>query len=258
MYAIAQLGFPGRVGVTMRCRVLLGVGAVTWAALTLIGTVLAGTTMAHSRHSGCAPQGAVVYAQSHRAEVYQLAAHPVFGCVTGSGRRVKLGIDEECAPAPGGCPQGVVPGGSRPVTSCHRAADLGCGSIASVALAANIVAYDEFRNEGERREVHFMSVRNLRTGRVLHRFKLGTNEDVQEVVVTRTGATAWVEFNREPGCFSFGHDGNRCYGTFSIYTVGTSGFRALALNLATEPRLTLTDADLTWTWGDQGSSTTLA
>jgi hypothetical protein len=214
--------------------------------------------MGAPRHTGCAPQGAVVFAQSRGAEIYKLTAQPVLGCVAGFGRRVKLGIDEECAPAPGRCPQGVVPGGSRPATSCRRAVDLGCGVIASVALTAKIVAYDEFRNEGERQEIHFMSVRNLRTGRMLHRFKLGTNEDVQEIVVTRAGATAWVEFNREPGCFSFGHAGNRCYGTFSIYMVGTSGFRALALNLTTEPKLTLTGARLTWALGGQRSSTTLA
>jgi hypothetical protein len=214
--------------------------------------------MAHSHHTGCAPQGAVIFAQSRRAEVYKLAIQPVFVCVAGFGRRVQLGIEEECAPVPGRCPQGVVPGGSHPATSCRRAANLRCGVIASVGLAANIVAYDEFRNEGARQGVHFMSVRSLRNGRVLHRFKLGTDEDVQEIVVTRTGATAWVEFNREPGCFSFGHDGNRCYGTFSIYMVGASGFRALALNLATEPTLTLTGVRLTWTLGGQRSSTTLA
>ncbi len=240
----------------MTTRALLDVGAVTSAALALMGTVLAGTTMAHSHYTGCAPQ-AIIFAQSRRAEVYERASQPVFGCVAGFGRRVQLGIGELCTPVPKGCPQGVVPGGSRPATSCRRAADLGCGVIASVALEANIVAYDEFRNEGARQEVHFMSVRSLPNGRVLHRFKLGTNEDVQEIVVTRTGATAWVEFNREPGCFSFGHDGNRCYGTFSIDMVGASGFRALAVNLASEPTLTLTGARLTWASGGQQSSTML-
>lgn len=136
--------------------------------------------------------------------------------------------------------------------------DLRCGLIASVALAGSIVAYDEFRNEGSLQEVHLMSVRSLRNGRMLHRYKLGTDEDVQQIVLTPTGAIAWVEFNREPGCFSFGHDGNRCYGTFSIYSVSKSGFRALALNLATEPTLSLASARLTWTAGSQRSSTTLA
>jgi hypothetical protein len=236
---------------------LLGMGVATSAALLLIGTVLAGKTMARSYYTGCAPKATLIFAQSRRAEVYERVAQPVFGCVVGFGRRVQLGIGEECAPVPKGCPQGVVPGGSRPVTSCRRAADLGCGVIASVALGANIVAYDEFRNEGARQEVHFMSVRSLPNGHVLHHFRLGTNEDVQEIVVTRTGATAWVEFNREPGCFSFGHDGNRCYGTFSIYTVGASGFRALAVNLTTEPTLTLAGDHLTWVLAGQQSSTML-
>jgi hypothetical protein len=213
--------------------------------------------MAHPPHVACAPQGAVIYAKSRTTEVYKLPAQPVFGCVTGSRRRVQLGADEDCAPEPGGCPQGVVPGGARPTTSCRSAADLRCGLIASVGLAASVVAYDEFRNEGSRREVHIMSVRSLRNGRMLHRFKLGTDEDVQEIVLTPTGSTAWVEFNREPDCFSFGHDGNRCYGTFSIYAVGASGFHALALNLASEPTLSLAGACLTWAAGGQHSSTTL-
>ena len=102
-----------------------------------------------------------------------------------------------------------------------------------------------------------MSVRSLRNGRMLHRFKLNTNEDVQQIVLTPTGATAWIEFNREPGCFSFGHDGNRCYGTFSIYAVGKSGFRTLALNLTAEPTLSLVGIRLRWTAGVQGSTTTL-
>jgi hypothetical protein len=128
---------------------------------------------------------------------------------------------------------------------------------ASVALDTNVVAYDEFRNDGAHQEVHFLSVRSLPTGRVLHHFELGTNEDVQEIVVARTGATAWVEFDREPGCFSFGHDGNRCYGTFSIYMVGASGFRPLAMNLTAEPTLTLAGDRLAWASGGQQASTML-
>ena len=132
-----------------------------------------------------------------------------------------------------------------------------------MGLAGSVVAYDEFRNEGSRQGIHLMSVRSLRSGRMLHRFKLRTVEyaqveDVQEIVLTPAGATAWVEFNPEPGCSSFGHDGNRCYGTFSIYAVGASGFRALAVDLAAEPTLSLAGARLTWSAGGQRSSTTLA
>lgn len=129
---------------------MLGVGAVASAALGFTGTVLAGTTMADSRHNGCARQATIIVAQSRRAELYERAGQPVFGCVAGVGRRVQLGIGEACASTPKGCPQGVVPGGSRPATSCRRAANLGCGVIASVALEANVVAYDEFRNEAAR------------------------------------------------------------------------------------------------------------
>jgi hypothetical protein len=228
--------------------------------LTCVGAMLTGTALAHPPPAGCAPQGAAIYAKSRTTEVYELAVQPVFGCVAGTRRRVRrvqLGSGEDCAPEPGHCPQGVVPGGARPIISCRSAADLGCGLIASVGLAGSVVAYDEYRNEGSRQEVHMMSVRSLRNGRMLHRFMLGTDEDVQEIVLTRAGATAWVEFNREPGCFSFGHDGNRCYGTFSIYAVGTSGFHPLALNLAAEPTLSLAGARLTWTAGSESSSTPL-
>ncbi len=228
------------------------------ATVICIGATLASSTAAHPQRTGCAPQGAMIFAKSRAAEVYELTRQRVVGCIAGSGRHVQLGIGELCAPVPGRCPQGVVPGGARPATSCRSAADLRCGLLASVGLAGSVVAYDEFRNDRSLQEVHFMSVRNLRNGRMLHRFKLSTNEDVQQIVLTQTGATAWVEFNREPGCFSFGHDGNRCYGTFSIYAVGKSGFRALALSLIAEPTLSLAGPRLTWTAGGHGSTTTLA
>jgi hypothetical protein len=238
----------------MRLKAWLVTGAVT---LTCVMAIPDGTAIAHPPR-GCARQGASIYATSRTAEVYKVAAQPAFACVIGSRRRIQLGIEEDCAPEPGHCPQGVVPPGDVRRSSCRRAAELGCGSIASVGLAATVVAYDEFRSEGSHQEIHIMSVRRLRTGRVLHRFKLGTGEDVQEIVVTPTAATAWIEFNREPGCFSWGHAGNRCYGTYSIYAVDASGFHALALNLAAEPTLSLTGARLTWTAAGQSSSTTLA
>jgi hypothetical protein len=199
----------------------------------------------------------VIFGKNHAAEVFE-TAQGVYACMIGSGRHIQIGVGEDCPPLPGRCPQGVVPGGGRLSTSCRTAADLRCGLIATLGLAGSVVAYDEFRNEASRQEVHFMSVRSVRTGRMLHRFRLGTNEDVQEIVLTPTAATAWVEFNREPGCYSFGHSGSRCYGTFSIYAVGRSGFRVLALNLATEPTLSLAGDRLTWATGDERSSTKLA
>jgi hypothetical protein len=234
--------------------------------LVCIAATVAAAAIAHPRQTRCAPRGATIYAKDRSAEVYQLADQLVFGCATDSRVRVQLGIEELCQPEsghnPGRCPQGVVPPGGRRETSCRSGSSLGCGPIASVRLAGSVVAYDEFRNEGSRQQIHFMSVRSLRSDRMLHHIKLPTVEyaqveDVQEIVLTPGGATAWVEFNSEPGCSSWGHDGNRCFGTFSIYAVSSSEFRPLALSLAAEPTLNLTGNRLTWTAGLQSSTTTL-
>ncbi|HXW59308.1 MAG TPA: hypothetical protein VEJ23_07500 [Solirubrobacteraceae bacterium] len=108
-----------------------------------------------------------------------------------------------------------------------------------------------------------MTVRSLRNGRTFHRFRIGEEEQtqqeaVQQIVVTPTTATAWVEFHPEVGCLSHGYLGNSCRGTFSIYAIGRAGSRTLATNLAAQPTPSLNGTDLTWTAGGQRSSTMLA
>ncbi len=158
--------------------------------VTVVGAVSVGR--ANQRRVGpvaCPPARARVLVRNSQAVVY--AHRPMFageqvavsGCVRGGARTIGLGETE-----PGSC------------------AHSGCGGSGEFTLAGVMVAYDEGFSS-EQAQTDEVVVRNLRTGRVVHKAPTGTvsepepNESdtgvgpVYRLVLQSDGAVAWTVNN---------------------------------------------------------------
>ncbi|HST32279.1 MAG TPA: hypothetical protein VLJ80_02050 [Solirubrobacteraceae bacterium] len=156
--------------------------ALAGAFVLVLGSAApAGATPRH-RVSRCAPGHARTIVSNARVQVYA-AMEPgggstnVYGCAYGSSHVYELGL----APY-----------------RCLSAA--GCGATEQEVLAGDLVAYERF-SETRSLTSWELIVRNLRTGRVLHKVGTGLPLDgvetvgvgpVTAIVLERDGAVAWI------------------------------------------------------------------
>ncbi len=217
--------------------------AVVTVVAVLITAVPAGGA-AGSRKSApkCPPKHWPVLVADAQAQLY---VHPasivepftpaeVYGCAYATKRSYDLG------PAPGECGGG---GG-------------GCAGVEHEVLAGPVVAYEEFGASNEHGTAEWVVVvRNLRTGRVLHREATGmpsapSSENVGvgatvAIVVKSDGAVAWTN-----------EDESRT--SYQVHAVDESGSRLLASGGDIDPHsLALAGSTLYWTQGGQPYSAPL-
>jgi hypothetical protein len=156
------------------------------------------------------------------------------GCAYDTKRSYDLG------PAPGKCGGG---GG-------------GCASVRHEVLAGPVVAYEEFGANNEHGTADWLVVvRDLRTGRLLHREPTGTRTTTPSdvgagptiaIVVKSDGAVAWVLKT------------NADEGLYQVHAVDKSGSRLLASGSDIDPHaLALAGSTLYWTQGGQPFSAPL-
>lgn len=141
----------------------------------------------------------------------------------------------------------------------------GANGIALLKLSGPMVAFDEFSSvnalppaeRGFRRDL--VVVRDLRTGRTLHRIPSGVPESgevgvgvgyVARLVLKDDGAAAWTAYDEERS--TVGHD------FIDVEVVDASGTRLVESGFTIDPRsLRLTGSKLTWLEGSESRSTTL-
>jgi hypothetical protein len=206
------------------------------AAALLLGIVFPGTAVARAHHPApvsCSGTRGRVVAADAQAIVYRarnrLSQPEVFGCLSGRRQAYSLGAVPECTSS-------------------------GCGGVERTpVLAGPIVAYAE---QASLRccERWFVVVRDLRTGRVLHRLPTGPSSAVgqvgagatKEIVVKADGAVAWLV------------GGGGAAGVSQIFAADQGGTRMVA----TGPdiaggSLALVESTLYWTQSEKPFSTTL-
>jgi hypothetical protein len=221
----------------MRRNALTTTSAISMLALLLSASAGA----AHSPHPASEKcrrgRGHTIVANA-RAQLYEaenkLSEHEIYGCAYG-GRQV-YGL-------------GPLPSGS----------SSGAGGVEEEVLTGTIAAYEKFSITSNTPNSSGPSswlviVRDLRTGRVLHRVPTGTSTSPEDVgggftsgiVVKNDGAVAWiVEIRYHPV-------------EFEIHVVDRQGSRILASGTNVDPQsLALAGSTLYWTQGGKPSSTTL-
>ncbi len=182
---------------------------------------------------------AELYIVKERLPPYQEPEPVVRGCAYGSRRSYLLGEAEEH------------PGGS---------AGGGSSSVKLETLAGSVVAYtptgSSVRNGKERASV-LMVVRNLRTGRVLHKVttsmfaKPDAGPDsvgpIDSIVIKSDGSVSWIVGTGYPDDIEY-----------HLYAIDQSGSRLLASGSNIEPySLALAGSTLYWTRGGQPFSAPL-
>jgi hypothetical protein len=201
------------------------------ALATLVLLLTASPSAARVRHTTamkCSPGHSHVIAADSQAQVYEVTegeALAVRGCLYGAKRSFPLGGPVICGGGGGGAP---------------------CGGMEHFTLNGAYVAYEENSSEHMYGEpVHseyIVVVRNLHTGRVLHRAPTGTPlkprpdyigvGNVVAIVVKSDGAVAWIADDYE-----------RTLGTgtlsvtpyFDVEAVDKSGSRLLASGADIDP-----------------------
>ncbi|MGP0101712.1 MAG: hypothetical protein ACLPUT_08855 [Solirubrobacteraceae bacterium] len=141
-------------------------------AIVLPLLTAAPTCYAHVRpakHASCPALKHALVADA-QAEVYETegrSEREMFACAYASGHAYPLGPKPEPGTSSGG------------------------GGVEKVTLSGSVVGYEEFvvRTEGSSRWT--VIVRDLRTGRVLHRAD-STGSFVQDIVLKSDGAVAWI------------------------------------------------------------------
>jgi len=172
----------------------------------------------------------------------------VRGCVDGHKRSYAIGDPVECSG-----------GGSAS----------GCWGIGRETLAGTMVAYEETSVSSEGNEggssSYLVVVRDLRTGRVLHRLPTGTPLHaspgyvgvgaVAAIVVKSNGSVAWIADDYER---SSGADTPSETRYFDVEAVDPSGSRLLAAGPNIDlSSLALAGSTLYWTQGGKPASTAL-
>lgn len=202
---------------------------IAMSGLVVLGVLSASTSgqAARARHTAsteCPPGHSHLLVADAQAQVYE-AFEQVYGCAYGHRRSYALGPPPE---------------GSTPEPSA---------SVEQETLAGPIVAYEEnYISESLNR--WFVVVRDLRTGRVLHKLPTGTPNPPSAqlvgdgyavaIVVKSDGAVAWIVRTRiEPQP-----------NEYQVRAVDKSGSRLLASGTAIDPSsLALAGSTLYWTQG---------
>jgi hypothetical protein len=213
--------------------------------LTLL-LVAASSSAVRSHHTTvpkCPPAKAHVLLADAEAELYiakerlphSSEPEPVVrGCAYGHQRSYLLGEAEERSTSYGG-------GGSSGVTL--------------ETLAGTVVAYAEAASYGNNEARYVMVVRNLSTGRVLHKVTTGTSVKPEAtpisegpataLVVKSDGAVAWIVETGFPV-------------TYQVYTIDKTGRRLLVSSTDIVPySLALAGNTVYWMQGDQSFSASL-
>jgi hypothetical protein len=171
----------------------------------------------------CPALGSHVIAADPQAEVYEANGRfepEMFACAFANGHPYTLG------PKPSGSSSGG-------------------GGTELATLRGSMVAYEEFITIPEGNSTWTMIVRDLKTGRVLHRAD-STGSFVQEVVLKSDGALAWiVDTSFQPA-------------EHAIVALDRSGTRQLASGADVSPSsLALAGSTLYWTQGGKPFSAVL-
>jgi len=168
-------------------RVWFGVSCAVLAACGVFTCVATSSAVA-ARHEVC-PTRRHVHVVEHdlRAEVYQGYYGELKGCSFATGRSYPLG-------------------------PYFEAASQGSHGISPPVLAGNYVAYQlihqPFEAEPSDPTSWYIVVRDLRSGRIVHKEPTGTSSEPAEIglneasslVVSDTGAVAWIVINRQTSC----------------------------------------------------------
>jgi hypothetical protein len=203
-------------------------------------------------HTLVADRQAVVYKGPGRGEGGPQPEDPEFyGCVRQHGKSYVLGIPE----------------------TGSQSGSLGTNKY---TLSGAVVAFEESRTtqsfeQGGNTEIGYyrsetaIIVRDLRSGRVLHRLATGTDNSPKErkrrdvgigyataLVVKSNGAVAWIVNVVTEATFASGVT------EYQVHAVDSTGSHVLAAGPSIEPKsLTLTGSALHWTQGGKQLSATL-
>ena len=159
----------------------------------------------------------------------------VFGCAFKPGRVFELGesaTEGSCSPS-------------------------GCIHIKQEVLTGTLVAYERFSTDGEGESSFFIVVRNLQSGRTVHRVPTGTpipanpqvsgNGFASDIAVKNDGAVAWINEN-EVGETT----------EYQVHVLDKIGNRLLASGTDIDPHsLALSGSTLYWMQGGKPFSTRL-
>jgi hypothetical protein len=172
-----------------------------------------GARLRPAKHVGCPVLQHVVVADA-QAEVYETegrSENEMFACAYASGHAYPLGPKPEAGTSSGG------------------------GGVEKVTLSGSVVGYQEFVVRTEASSRWTVVVRDLRTGRVLHRAD-STGSFVQDIVLKPDGAVAWIV------------DTNFLPAEHSVVALDKSGIRTLASGPSVVPSsLALAGSTLYWT-----------
>jgi hypothetical protein len=215
-------------------------GFVIAITATVLMGISATGTAASARHGHpggpkCLPAHWVVLAADAQAVVYrapfsvEMLPRYIFGCANGSRRSFRLG------PLPYGGPSGS-------------------GGVLPIALAGPVVAYGVGESYTSGHSFSEIWVRNLASGRVIHRMPNGSPAEHGDVglgettaiVVRRDGAVAWIA------------RASAKLGSIQVRAVDRTGSHLLAASPEIEPKsLALVGGGLRWTEGGRRFSASL-
>jgi hypothetical protein len=194
----------------------------------------------HKTPAKCPPAHAHVLIADEQARVYGGYLEDIYGCADGGTHPQDLG------PFPIGTPEGFE-------------------GIEYLKLAGSIVAYTETFTRGEGfgppYAGFFITVRNLRTGKMLHNVPTGPPNKIepnnnsgsgsaQAIVVKSDGSVAWIAGNSEK------YTKNTSY--YELHIIDKSGGQTIAAGTEINPKsLALAGSTLYWTQGGKPMSAPL-
>jgi hypothetical protein len=195
----------------------------------LVGTSVAAARSRHNAPPKCPPANEGVVAADAQAVVYE-AGIGVFGCAYGSRRSYRFG------------------------PTSYGSATSGSGGTSPIVLAGPVVAYDTGTSSMFGRSVEEIWVRNLRTGRLLHRMPNGSPGkpgdiglgETTAIVVKGDGSVAWIV------------RAGAALGGIQVRSVDKTGSHVLAVSPEVDPdSLALAGSTLYWTQGGKSMSAKL-
>jgi hypothetical protein len=202
------------------------------STIPVLALLLAATTSAarvrHTTVTRCSPGHSHVIVADSQAQVYEVKEGEglaVRGCLYGARRSFPLGGPVVCGGGGGGAP---------------------CGGMEHFTLGGIYVAYEESSSEHmygtPGHSENIVVVRNLRTGRVLHRVPTGTPLEpspnyigvgnIVAIVVKSDGAVAWIADDYER---TLGTGTPSVTPYFDVEAVDKSGSRLLASGTNIDP-----------------------
>ncbi len=212
--------------------------ALMLATAALVSALVgAAATAAHAKHMApakCSLAHERVLTADARAIIYEASAYPegppgVFGCARGSKRSYYLGLASYGGPS-------------------------GSGGVVPMTLVGPVVAYDVGSASPEH-SFHEVWVRNLATGKLLHRMPNGSPAepgdvgigDTTAIVVKPDGSVAWIVTA-----------GQIQLGGVQVRSLDKTGSHLLAVSREIEPdSLALAGSTLYWTEGGKPFSASL-